>query len=81
MPRTKNLYVVGYDHDRDCVYGREGKGSAGLRVPELAYPMTLKQAERYIKTLTSDSPKAIYKLVVVKRISRRTKREDAHASR
>ncbi len=57
----KHAYVVGYHDDWGCVYGRP-KG----KLTQWCDPMTMMQAERYIKELESETSKAIYKLVPVK---------------
>ncbi len=60
--RKKNKYMVGYDSDRQTVYGGDG---------EYADAMTLKQAEKRLGELWSTKfQRAIYKLVSVKVLKR-----------
>ena len=55
--RKKKKYVVGYDNDWQCVYGKEND--------HFVSPVTLNQSKRILKTLYS--PKAvIYELVPIK---------------
>jgi hypothetical protein len=81
MKHRKDIYLVGYtgsgkwNGEGQCVYGRDGyeeiKNPDGSfrRVTRASFtdPMTLEEAKKKVKELVSRSPKAIYKLVKVKR--------------
>jgi len=59
--RKLKRYVVGFDQDRQCIYGKDRHGKV-----EYADPMTLSQAKRKLRELNGRPAKAIYKLVPVK---------------
>lgn len=62
--KTRHKYLVGYEGDNQCVYGKDFE-----LVAQWADPLTLKQAVERIKELDGNSDRHIYKLVSVARIT------------
>jgi hypothetical protein len=66
--------MVGYDLDKDTVYGKDERENGRL-VARYADAMTLHQAVRKLRHLESDVAKCIYKLVPVTAAQLRRKRK------
>lgn len=62
--RKKKLYVVGYDGDGQCLYGKDIIGNLD-KTPDYIDPMTEFQAKNYLKKMPNNEA-VIYKLVPVK---------------
>ena len=62
--RKKKLYVVGYDGDIQCVYGKNKKNEFGVEIVQWCNPMTAFAAKRKHKNMPSKGA-VIYKLVKV----------------
>jgi len=76
MKKRKDIYVVGYTGSGNYnatgqpIWGQPARDEDGKRLiggGEAIHPLTLKEAEEEIKELVTHSPKAIYKIVQVKR--------------
>jgi len=76
MKKRTDIYVVGYtgygnyNAQNQPVYGQPLKDEEGNRITgggQTIHPLTLDEAKNEIKELVSRSPKAIYKLEIVKR--------------
>jgi hypothetical protein len=67
MPRKLKRYMVGFDQDRQTVYGRDEKRTSdsdtGVRYADA---MTLLQAQRKLRQLQGKPAKTIYKLVPIR---------------
>ena len=60
--RKKKKYVVGFNDDQQCVYGKNKAGEDCMWVD----PMTIFDAKREMKKLKGKPTPVIYKLVPVK---------------
>ncbi len=76
MKRRTDAFVIGYtgggnyNGQTQPVWGQPQRDEEGKRIVgggQAIRPLTLKEAEKEIKELVTNSPKAIYKLVIVKR--------------
>lgn len=65
MARKLKRFVVGFDNDKQTIYGKD-YSTGGVSEVRWADPMTLLQARRKLKELTGKVPKTIYKLVPVR---------------
>ena len=61
--RKKKIFVVGYDGDHQCVYGKD-KLDGYTKVADYCQPMTAFDAKRKLKDLISPEG-VIYRLVPV----------------
>ena len=62
---SKYNYIVGFEDDSQCVYGKDiFDKHYGHDIPSFTRPMTIYQAIRQLKSL-SGSKKAIYKLIKI----------------
>ena len=77
MTRRKDVYVVGYcgsggyNGTSQPVYGqplRDDNGVKQVGGGQYIYPLTLCEAQEGIKELTTIAAKAIYKVVIVKKL-------------
>ena len=64
IKRKKKVYVVGYDGDRQRIYGKDVVINLD-RTTSYLDPMTEFQAKNYLKTMP-DKGAVIYKLVPIK---------------
>lgn len=62
MKRSKHEYLVGYEGDNQCRYGKDSTRSDSNWVD----PMTLWQAKRYVKRLDQNDKPRIFRLVPVR---------------
>lgn len=63
--RKKKIYVVGYDDDIECVYGKDKRDSEDrVNLSQFCDPMTVYDAKRKLKEMI-DTGAVIYKLVPV----------------
>ncbi len=58
----EDRYVVGYKEEKNCIYGK-ARSRGGSRY---VMPLTASQAQKALKTLCSDAPRTVFKLVPVK---------------
>ena len=79
MKRRKDIYLVGYcgsgGYNGACqpVYGqplRDDTGGRQLGGGQCVRPLSLQEAQKEINELSTKAPKAIYKLVIVKKLKR-----------
>lgn len=62
----KYNYLVGYVGENQCVYGQDVYNDKfRTKVASFTQPMTIPQAKRAIKRLSTKTKKVIYKLVPV----------------